>query len=130
MKTTAFVRNYLLALLLFNLSACAAMHSVDVESAMRSPPPAGIGVGSLVKIKTLDHQRFRFRVTHATNAGLDGEYGFIAYADMAQLKVDGAARNEGHMATYILDLLGVAALIALLGSADHVSFCSQPPCTE
>ena len=130
MNKTAFARNYLLALMVFNLTACASMQTVDVQSAMRYPPPPGIDFGSLVEIKTLDERRLKFRVTDVTNLGLDGKYGFIAYEDMAQLKGDTSTRNQGKTAEYIFAALGFVALIALIGSADTVNVCSHPPCGE
>ncbi len=130
MNKTAFARNYLLALMVFNLTACASMQTVNVESAMRYPPPPGIDFGSLVEIKTLDDRRLKFRVTDVTNLGLDGKFGFIAYEDMAKLKVDISARSQGKTAEYIFGVLGFVALIALIGSADTVHVCSHPPCGE
>ena len=128
MNKTTFARNYLLALLVFNLTACVSMQTVDVESAMRYPPAPGIDIGSLVEIRTLDDRRLKFRVTDATSLGLDGKYGFVAYEDMAQLKVDTSARSEGRAVGYIISALGFAALIALINSADAVRICSPSPC--
>ena len=130
MNKSAFVRNYLLALLVFNLTACSSMQIVDVESAMRYPPPRGIDIGSLVEVKTLDARTLKFRVTDVTKLGLDGKHGVVAFEDMAQLKVDTSARNEGKTAGYILSALGIVALIALIGSADTVRVCSHSPCNE
>ena len=130
MNKTAFVRNYLLALLVFNLTACSSMQTVSLESAMRYAPPPGIDIGSLVEVKTLDDRRLEFRVTDVTKLGLDGKYGFVAYEDMAQLKVDTSRKNEGKTVAYILGALGVLALIALIDSADSVHVCSKPPCDE
>ena len=130
MNKAAFVRNYLLALLVFNLTACSSMQTVSVESAMRYAPPPDIDIGSLVEVKTLDDRRLKFRVTDLTQLGLDGKYGFVFYEDMAQLKVDTSIRGEGKTTEYILGALGVLALIALIGSADAVVICSQPSCGE
>ena len=130
MNKTAITRNYLLALLVFNLTSCASMRTVDVESAMRYPPPPGIDTGSLVEIKTLDDQKLKFRVTEVTNLGLNGKYGFVAYEDMVNLKVDTSVQNEGKTTAYILGVLGFIALIALIGSADTVRVCSHTPCEE
>ena len=130
MNKSAFVRNYLLAMLVFNLTACSSMQTVDVQSAMRYPPPPGIDIGSLVEVKTLDDRRLEFRVTDVTNLGLDGKYGFVAYEDMAQLKVGTSRKNEGKAAGYILGALGFVALLALISSADTVRICGQLPCDE
>ena len=130
MNKSAFARNYLLALLLFNLSACSSMQTVDVQSAMAYPPPTGIDIGSLVEVITLDDRKLEFRVTDVTNLGLNGKHGFVAYEDMAQLKVDTSRNNEGKAASYILGALGFIALLALIDSADTVHICSQLPCHE
>lgn len=130
MKKTAIVRNYLLALLVFNLTACSSMQTVDVESAMRYAPPPGINIGSLVVVKTLDDRELKFRVTDVTKLGLAGKYGFVAYEDMAQLKVDTSIRNEGKTTAYILGALGILAVIALIDSADSVRVCANAPCGE
>ena len=130
MNKTFFTRNYLLAVLLFNLSACSYMQTVDVQSAMRYPPPTGIDIGSLVEVQTLDDRRLEFRVTEVTKLGLNGKYGFVAYENMAQLKVDTSRKNEGKAVEYILGALGFIALLALIDSADTVHICSQPPCGE
>jgi len=130
MNKTAIVRNYLLALLVFNLTACSSMQTVNVESAMRYAPPPSIDIGSLVEVRTLDDQSLKFRVTDVTRLGLTGKYGFVAFEDMAQLKVDTSVRNDGKTAGYILSALGVLALIALIDSADTVHICSHSPCGE
>ena len=93
-------------------------------------PPPGIDTGSLVEIRTLDDEKLKFRVTKVTNLGLNGKYGFVAYEDMVKLKVDTSERNEGKTTSYILGVLGFIALIALIGSADTVSICSNTPCEE
>ena len=80
------LRNYFLALLVFNLSSCASMQAVDVQDAMRYPPPPGIDIGSLVEVETLDERELRFRVTGMTDQGLGGKYGFIAWENMARLR--------------------------------------------
>jgi hypothetical protein len=122
------LRNYFLALLVFNLSSCASMQAVDVQDAMRYPPPPGIDIGSLVEVETLDERELRFRVTGMTDQGLDGKYGFIAWENMARLRVDPGESHEGKAAGYLLGALGIIALLALIGSADSVSICSHPPC--
>jgi hypothetical protein len=128
-----FFRNYLLALLVFNLAACSSMQPVSVEDAMRHSPPRGVDYGSMVEIKTLDKRSAKFRVTDINADGLGGSSGFYRYEDMASLKVENAQYKKdkhGNTAAYILGALGVAALIALIANADSVSVCSQPPCLE
>ena len=130
MNKMTFVRNYLLALLVFNLAACSTMQSVDVENAMRHAPPAAIDIGSLVEVQILDDQRLKFRVTGVSSVGLDGKYGVVAFEDMAWLKVEVPSKNDGKATAYILGALGFIAMIALIGSADTVRICSHSPCDE
>ena len=104
------------------------MQPVDVEQALRHPPPAGIDIGSLVEVRTLDGERMTFRVTGISESGLDGKYGLITYEDMARLKVEKPEEKNGKAGSYIISALGFVALIALINSADEVRVCSSPPC--
>jgi len=128
MNKGRFCRNYLLALILFNLTACSSMQTVDVDSAMRYSPPPGIDIGSLVEVKTLDDRRLTFRITDIYDQGVDGKYGLVAWEDMEQMKVDVSRQKEGQTMDYILGALGIIAFIALIDSADTVNICSTPPC--
>ena len=117
-----------LVVLSFCLAACASMQPVDVQDAMRFPPPPGIDTGSLVEVRTLEGRVLKFRVTEVNMLGLDGKYGFVAYQDMEQLKVEKPTSQHSDMAGYILGALGIIALIALIDNADSVVVCSNPPC--
>jgi len=124
----AFLSRYLLALLLFNLSACATMQRVEVGAAMRGAPPPGIVTGSLVEIETIGGERLKFRVTQVNEHGLHGKQGLVAWEDMARLRVEKRDQGEGRTLSVLLGILGVAALAALISSADTVRVCSAPPC--
>ena len=128
MSNSASKRKYILTLLICLLSACSSMQVVDVGSAMRNAPPPGLEIGSLVEVETLDERKMKFRVTELSQWGLTGKYGFVAYEDIARLKVEAHTRNEGRVTGYILSTLGIVALIALIDSADSVRICSSPPC--
>ncbi len=128
MKYFIFFKRYLLGLLVLNLAACSTLQAVDIESAMQYSPPRGIGYGSLVEVKTLDKKTVKFRVTEITDDGLGGNHGFYRYEDMKDLRVDNPGKNKGDTVTYILGALGIAALIALVISADSVTICSSTPC--
>ena len=128
MNKGRFFRNYLLALVFFNLTACSSMQTVDVDSAMRYSPPPGVDIGSLVEVKTLDDRRLTFRITDIYDQGVDGKYGLVAWEDMEQMKVDVSRQNEGQTMSYILGALGIIAFIALIDSADTVNICNIPPC--
>ena len=94
----AFLSRYLLALLLFNLSACATMQRVEVGAAMRGAPPPGIVTGSLVEIETIGGERLKFRVTQVNDHGLHGKQGLVAWEDMARLRVE----KNGYSRTKLL----------------------------
>lgn len=126
-RPLAFLARYLLALLLFNLSACSTYQAVSVEKGMRHSPPPGIEVGSLVKVTTLDRKTDSFRVMEITDEGLGGNTGFYRYENMKTLKVDRPEQNKGEWVAWFWGIVGVAALVALIGSADSVRVCS-PPC--
>jgi len=126
-KFGQFAIRYVLALLVFNLAACATLQPVSVERAMQAGPPAGVDYGSLVRVKTLDGRRLEFRVTEITPEGLGGSPGFVRYADMDSLAVR-QERDPGEATAWVLGILGVAALVALIANADQVSICSPSPC--
>ncbi len=124
-------KHYLLALLIFNLTACSSMHTVSVESAMQHSPPRGVDYGSLVQVKTLDKQTAKFRVTVINADGLGGSNHFYRYEDMASLKVEAVNNNEGtDTLSIVLGVLGVAALVFLVANADSVAVCSHTPCEQ
>lgn len=128
-----FFRNYLLALLVFNLAACSSMQTISVENAMASSPPSGIDYGSMVEVKTLDKRSAKFRVTAINSDGLGGASGFYRYEDMSSLKVDNPQyrkNKQSNALSYVLGALGIAALIYLVANADSVAVCTPAPCIE
>ncbi len=123
-----FIKHYLLAILVFNLAACSTLQEVSVENAMRNSKPSGVDYGSLVEVKTFDKQTAKFRVTVMNDDGLGGSKAFFRYEDMTSLKVEGP-KNSGEDAWMIIGgILGAAALIWLISSADSVKVCSPSPC--
>jgi len=122
------ISRYLLAVLVFNLAACASMQTVSVEGAMQNSPPRGIDYGSLVKVTTLDNQKAEFRVTDITETGLGGKPGFYAYENMKELKVEKSGESNTNWTGILMGVLGVAALVLLIDNADSVAVCSPSPC--
>jgi len=123
-----FIKHYLLAILVFNLAACSTLQEVSVENAMRNSKPSGVDYGSLVEVKTFDKQSAKFRVTVMNADGLGGSKEFFRYENMASLKVEGP-KNSGEDAWMVIGgILGAAALIWLIASADSVKVCSPSPC--
>ena len=123
-----FIRYYLLALLVFNLAACTTLQTVSVENAMKKSPPQGVDYGSLVQVKTFDKQTTKFRVTVINAEGLGGSQNFYRYEDMASLKVEAPKNNSNDTWMIIGGILGAAALVFLISSADSVSVCTSTPC--
>jgi hypothetical protein len=121
------VRTFGLALSVIFVSACSSLQPVSVESAMRGHPPAGLDFGSLVEVRTLAGRKAKFRVTEMNAGGLGGNAGFFWYDDMQSLKLEQAG-SDTNATAIILGVLGVAALIWIVGNADSVAICSPSPC--
>ena len=123
------LRCYLLSILVFNLAACSSLHTVSIESAMKHSPPRGVDYGSLVQVKTLDKETFKFRVTVINADGIGTTGHFYRYEDMKSLKVEAVKSGEGtDTLSIVLGIIGVAALVALVANADSVAVCSPSPC--
>jgi hypothetical protein len=119
---------YVLCALLFNLSACSSMQTVNVEEAMNYSPPRDVDFGSLVEVRTLDKKKAKFRVTEITADGLGGKPGFFRFEDMDSLKVEQPGQGQVNWGAIIGGVLGVAALFFLIDNADSVRVCSGTPC--
>lgn len=125
----AFLGRYLLALLLFNLTACSSFQTVSVDKSMRQGTPPGVEIGSLVKVTMLDRSTDTFRVMEMNEEGLGGNAGFYRFEDMRTLKVDRPNQNKGEAAAWIWGVILLGGLIALIANADAVRVCS-PPCED
>ena len=129
-RLMTFFRHYLLALLVFNLTACSSMQTVSIESAIRNPPPSGIDYGRLVEVEMLDGSAASFRVTRMNANGLGGNEDFYRYDEMKTLKVEPLQKKESEFWPIVLGILGAAALIFLVANADSVKVCSPSPCPD
>ena len=123
-----FFKHYLLALLVFNLAACATFQEVSVQNAMKKSPPSSVDYGSLVEVKTFDKQTAKFRVTVINADGLGGSKDFFRYEDMISLKVEAPKSNNNDTWIIIGGILGAAALVFLIANVDAVPVCSPTPC--
>ena len=130
MSRMTFIKHYVLAILVFNLAACSTLQEVSVENAMRNTKPSGVDYGSLVEVRTFDKQTAKFRVTVMNADGLGGSKAFFRYEDMASLKVEGPKSSGEDTWMIIGGILGAAALIWLIASADSVKVCSPSPCSN
>lgn len=117
-----------LAMVVIATASCSSMQPVDLPSAMRGVPPAHVEFGSLVEVRMLDGRKDTFRVTEMNDGGLGGNAGFYWYDEMKNLKVEQPGVGDEHATAIVLGVLGVAALVWLVGNADSVSVCSLPPC--
>lgn len=123
-----FVKHYLLAFLVFNLAACSNLQVVNIENAMKHPPPHNVDYGSLVHVKMLDGSSATFRVTVMNTDGLGSNEKFYRYENMDTLKVEAVNNDSSQVWSIILGVLGAAALVYLVANADSVSVCSPAPC--
>lgn len=131
MEIFRFMQRYALCLLLIQLTACSSMQPVSIESAMQGSGTRGIDYGSLVEVRTLDKRTAKFRVTEITEQGLGGKQGFFRFEDMQHLRVETPSSHDSDKTlSYVLGVLGIAALIALIANADSVSVCSPSPCPQ
>ena len=122
------MKQLILALLLLNLTACSSMQTVSIQDLENPDIPSEIQHGDRVEVITNDSEKMEFAVTDITTEGLGGKFGFIPFENIRRLRVQGTAHTTGGGATWIWGVLGAAALVALIASADSVSICSGTPC--
>ena len=116
---------FTLALLLLHLAACSSLQTVRVDTTRT--PPAAVHPGDEVRVTTRAGDRMEYRVTDVTEEGLGGTSLFVPWPEISRLEVRRPGANE-HTTQIILGLIGLAAFIALINSADSVSVCSPGPC--
>jgi len=122
------MKQLILALLLLNLTACSSMQTVSIQDLENPDIPSEIQHGDRVEVITNDSEKMEFAVTDITTDGIGGKFGFIPFENIRRLRVQGTAYTTGGGATWIWGVLGAAALVALIASADSVSICSGTPC--
>ncbi len=117
----------ILILLIVHLAACSSMQPVSIENAVHNGP-AGVDIGSLVEIRTLDGRQVKFRVTDITPDGLGGQMGHFAWSNMESLKVEKPGSGSDETLAWVIGIVGVAALVALVANADSVAVCGGTGC--
>ena len=122
------MKRLFLALLIPLLAACSSMQPVSVHDLADAEAPAEIVIGDRVEVITKDSEKFEFTVKEINAIGLGGKFGFIPYEKMRQLSVRRPGSESDADLEWLWGLLGVAALVALIVSADSVSACSPGPC--
>ena len=122
------MKQFILALLLLNLCACSSMQTVSIQNLENPAVPSEIQHGDRVEVITNDSEKMEFAVTDITTEGIGGKFGFIPFENIRRLRVQRQTGGSGESATWIWGVIGAAALIALVASADSVSFCSGSAC--
>ena len=122
------MKQFILALLLLNLSACSSMQTVSIQNLEDPAIPSEIQHGDRVEVITQDSEKMEFAVTDITTEGIGGKFGFIPFDNIRRLRVQRPTGGSGQSATWIWGVIGAAALIALIASADSVSICSGSAC--
>jgi hypothetical protein len=122
------MRQIILSLLLVHLAACSSMQTVPVQDLQRQGESGSLQIGDRVELLTDNKEKLDFAVTDITADGLGGKFGFIPYTDIRRLRIHRPAHYSAENATWLWGVLGVAALIALLSTADSVTVCSGAPC--
>lgn len=101
------------------LAACTSLRSVPIEAGR---VPEGVGAGDKVMVTTVRGEKLEFEVVRLDADALVGEDTRVAFEDIATLAVEeidpektGGALFAGGVATLILTLVAVGALLAAVG---------------
>jgi hypothetical protein len=124
------MKHFILALLLLNLSACSSMQTVSIQKLEDPTIPSEIQHGDRVEVITQDSEKMEFDVTDITTEGIGGKFGFIPFENIRRLRVQRSTGVSTANTNWIWGVIGAAALIALIASADSVSICSGTPCPQ
>ncbi len=122
------MKQLILALLLLNLTACSSMQTVSISDLEDPDIPGEIQHGDRVEVVTRDSEKMEFAVTDINTEGIGGKFGFIPFENIRRLRVQRPGSGSGNSANWIWGIIGAAALVALIASADSVSICSGTPC--
>ena len=122
------MKQLILALLLLNLTACSSMQMVSISDLEDPDIPSEIQHGDRVEVVTRDNEKMEFAVTNINTEGIGGKFGFIPFENIRRLSVQRPGSGSGNSANWIWGIIGAAALVALIASADSVSVCSGTPC--
>jgi hypothetical protein len=122
------MRQIILSFLLVHLMACSSMQTVPVQDLQSQGESGSLQIGDRVELLTYNKEKLDFAVTDITTDGLGGKFGFIPYTDIRRLRIHRPAHYSAADTPWIWGVLGLAALVALLSSADSVTVCTGGPC--
>jgi hypothetical protein len=117
----------LVTLLVVFVAGCSSMHPVRVSDIQGNDRPAELREGDRVEVVTVDREKFEFTVSEVNALGLGGKFGFIPYERMRSLKVRRPGSDAADL-QWLWAVIGAAAVVAIVASADSVSVCSPGPC--
>ena len=106
------------------------MQTIAVQDLQKDPEKISLHIGDRVELFTYNNEKLDFSVTDITDEGLAGKFGFIPYQDIRRLRVHRPGHHEAGNMTWLWGILGIAALAALVASADSVTVCSGAPCPQ
>ena len=124
------MRQFILSLLLIHLAACSGMQTIPVQQVENPGESSPLQIGDRVEVLTHSNEKLDFAVTDITAEGLAGKFGFIPYGDIQRLRVRRPGQAKGNNMAWLWGVLGVAAMVALISSADSVTVCSGSPCPQ
>jgi len=122
------MKHFILALLLINLTACSSMQTVSIQNLEKPETPGEIQHGDRVEVITHDSEKLEFAVTDITTTGLSGKFGFIPFTNIRRLRVKRAGGYSDKSFQWVWGIIGAAAVVALVASADSVNICSGSGC--
>ena len=122
-----FLKQLALAIVVLHLAACSSMQPMVIDDLRDPHRDPSLDIGDRVEVITHDSEKLEFSVTEIDTNGLGGKFGFIPYENMRRLRVQQAgAQAEDFQWVWVA--VGIAALVALIASADSVTACSPGPC--
>jgi hypothetical protein len=124
------MRQFVLSLLLLHLAACSGMQTIPLRDLRGHDRGSALQVGDRVELVTHDNEKLDFALTEVTDDGVAGKFGFIPYDDIRRLRVHRPGAGNAAGLTWLWGVLGAAAVIALLSSADSVTVCAGAPCPQ
>jgi len=124
------MRQFILSLLLTHLAACSGMQTIPLQEIQRPGENSPLQIGDRVEVVTRDNEKLDFAVTDITTEGVAGKFGFIPYQHIRRLSVHRPGHRNDNNLAWLWGLLGVAAVVALISSADSVTVCSGTPCPQ
>ena len=103
-------KNYMLALLVFNLSACATVYSVPPPSP--GTVPSGLRLDDRVEVITLDGDKHKFVITKIDSTGIGGSAEFFAYTEIKSISLRQASSPSPSTVAKVAGLVALAITVS------------------